>query len=120
MRKSSTFAILSRSSNRKSTLRRITTRPRLDFVILPLSSTEVPEIEKAIQSKIAFNGDRGIIHVPIETDGQIAFGGYDNFHRDCLVVNSVVPVQFLDDLVKLRVLRKYSLVDPSLWSAVPK
>jgi hypothetical protein len=55
-------------------LRRVTIAPQLDFVVLPLVPSRVPEIEKAIRSKVSFAESRGIVHVQIESDGEIAFG----------------------------------------------
>lgn len=46
-------------------LKRNTTSPRLDFVVLPLTQDTVPEIQKAIVSKIAFKDYAGIVHVQI-------------------------------------------------------
>jgi hypothetical protein len=91
-------------------LKRATLAPRLDYVILPLAQARIAEIEKAIHSKIAFDGCKGIIHVQIESEGEIAFAAYDNFSRDCVVVNAMVPTTVLDDLVEARILRGYSPV----------
>jgi hypothetical protein len=50
-------------------LKRATIAPRLDFIVLPLVPACTPELQKAIRSKISFDGYRGIIHVQIEADG---------------------------------------------------
>ena len=89
-------------------LKRATIEPRLDFVVLPLIAARLVEIQNAIQSKIAFAGNRGIIHVQIEADGELAFGAYDNFHRDSVVLNGTIEPAALDDLVKTRMLRSYA------------
>lgn len=88
-------------------LKRATIAPQLDFVVLPLAPSRVPEIERAIRSKVAFARYGGIIHVQIESDGEIVFGAYDNFGRHRVVVNAIVTTSILDDLVKTRVLRGY-------------
>ena len=92
-----------------------THRPQLDFLVLPLVPTRIAQIEKAIRSKIAFAGDRGIIHVQIEAKGEIVFGAYDNFHKDCVVVDGTISTDVLDDLVKRLTLRSYAPVSESLW-----
>ncbi len=84
-----------------------TSWPQLDFIVLPLAPPRVPEIEKAIRSKVAFSGYRGIVHVQIESAGEIVFGAYDSFHKDCVAVNAIVTTSVLDDLVKSRVLKGY-------------
>jgi hypothetical protein len=89
-------------------LKRATTAPRLDFVVLPLVLVRVPEIQNAIRSKITFGGSKGIIHVQIESAGELVFGAYDNFHRDSVVVNGTIETAVLDDLVKTRILRGYA------------
>ena len=99
------------SDDEVGVLRRATLAPRLDFLVLPLLPARVPEIEKAIRSKISFSGDKGIIHVQIAVRDEIVFGAYDNFRRETVVVDGTISPDVLDDLVKARVLRSYS---PSL------
>ncbi len=96
------------SLNETEVLKRNTTSPRLDFVTLPLTPETVPEIEKAIVSKVAFNGYAGIVHVQIERQGHLAFVACDNFHEDCVWVSEAVPDTFLAELVKNRVLYSYT------------
>lgn len=90
------------------TLKRATIAPQLDFVVLPLVPSLVPEIEKAVRSKVAFSAYKGIIHVQIESSGEIVFGAYDNFGRDCVFVNAIANTSILDDLVKARILKGYT------------
>ena len=89
-------------------LKRNTTAPRMDFVVLPLRPGTVPEIEKAIVSKIAFKNSAGIVHVQIEARGSLAFVACDNFHEDCVWVSEAVHAAFLSELVKKRVLYSYA------------
>jgi len=89
-------------------LKRATVAPPLDYVVLPLTLARVADIEKAIDSKVAFHGYKGIVHVQIEAQGEIAFAAYDNFGRDSVIVTSRVPTSVLDDLVTARVLRGYT------------
>lgn len=89
-------------------LKRATTAPRFDFVVLPLVVDRVPEIQKAIRSKIAFSGYRGIAHVQIEADGVLVFGAYDQFHRETVVEIGTIETSVLDALVKARTLRSYA------------
>jgi hypothetical protein len=89
-------------------LKRNTTSPRLDFVVLPRTPETVPEIAKAIVSRVAFKDYTGIVHVQIETRGRLAFVAYDHFHEDCVWVSEAVPDTFLAELVKNRVLYSYA------------
>jgi len=104
------FRLVGAAHEETGILKRATIAPQLDFVVLPLIPPRVPEIEKAIRSKVAFAGYRGIVHVQIESDGEIVFGAYDHFGPDCVVVNAIVTTSILDDLVKARVLRGYSAI----------
>ncbi len=91
-------------------LRRATLRPKLDFVVLPLTPASLPTIERALVSKIAFNRQEGIVHVQIEKHGQIAFSAYDQFHEDSVTAYPMVPVALLEKLVEKRVLHSYTAV----------
>ena len=96
------------SLNETEVLKRNTTSPRLDFVVLPLTPETVPEIEKAIVSKVAFKDYAGIVHVQIEGKGRLAFVACDHFHEDCVWVSAAVSDTFLAELVKNRVLHPYA------------
>ena len=88
-------------------LRRGTTQPLLDFVVLPLTPALVPTIEKAVHSKIAFTRYAGIVHVQIVAHSEIAFAAYDHFHEKCVTAYPAVPVELLAELVEQRVFHSY-------------
>lgn len=88
-------------------LRRGTLWPVLDFLVLPLKPALLATIEKAVVSKIAFSRNAGIIHVQIESRGEIAFAAYDEFHEECVTAFSAVPEKLLAELVEKRVLYSY-------------
>ncbi len=88
-------------------LRRGTTAPKLDFLVLPLTVENVPTIQRAIQSKIAFHGYKGVVRVQIEKHGTMAFAAYDHFHEDCVVAYRAVPVALLEQLIQTKVLYSY-------------
>lgn len=90
-------------------LKRGTLQPKLDFLVLPLTRQRLGEIERAINSKVAF-GYKGICHVQIESNGKIAFAAYDNFHQECVVAYSAVSSALLDELTETRILWKYKRV----------
>ena len=90
-------------------LRRGTTAPKLDFLILPMTRDSLPAIEKAILSKISFHSTEGIVHVQIEKDGTMVFAAYDNFSESCTWVSSGFPVALLDELVARKVLKSYEV-----------
>jgi len=50
--------IVGTSLDQTEVLKRNTTSPGMDFVVLPLKPGTVPEIEKAIVSKVAFKNSR--------------------------------------------------------------
>ena len=96
------------SLNETEVLKRNTTSPRMEFLVLPLTPATVPAIEKAVVSKVAFKGYAGIVHVQIERQGRLAFVACDNFHEDCVWASDAVPAPFLAELVKNRVLYSYA------------
>lgn len=67
----------------ETSLRRQTSTPELDFLILPLSVATEHWIWDAV-SKVDHLADDGVIHTQIEKAGRLAFGAYDNFHSDCV------------------------------------
>ena len=100
--------IVGASLNESEVLKRNTTSPRMDFVVLPLTPGTVPEIENIIVSKVAFKDYAGIGHVQIERQGRLAFVACDQFHEDCVWVSEAVPDTLLADLVKNWVLYSYA------------
>lgn len=94
-------------------LRRATLAPREDFIILPLSEQTLPAIRKAINSKIAI-GEKGIVHVQIVKDSDMAFAAYDTFDKECVVAYSAVSSELLDELTNAKVLRGYRQMAPSI------
>ena len=96
------------SPNETEVLKRNTTSPRMDFLVLPLTAATAPAIQRAIASKIGFKGYEGIVHVQIERREGLSFVACDHFHEDCVWVSDAVPVAFLAELVKSRVLNSYT------------
>lgn len=89
-----------------STLKRQTVSPELNFVVIPLTDQTLSDIWKELSKKDHLARE-GIIHVQIESDGKLVFGGYDNFHRECTVAYSGVSAAFLDGLKGKGVIRGY-------------
>jgi hypothetical protein len=87
-------------------LRQATLAPRRDFLVLPLTEHTLPAIRKAINSKIAI-GEKGIVHVQIVKDGDMAFSAYDSFDKECVLAYPAVPSALLDELTNAKVLRGY-------------
>lgn len=85
-------------------LKRNTLSPKLDFLITPLTDQSEPLIERAIHAKLAFKAGRGLIHVQIERDGELAFAAFDSFQH-CVVKRSAIPPTLVLDLLEQRILR---------------
>jgi hypothetical protein len=101
------FKRLPKSSSEETVvLRRNTRSPRQDFVVLPLELDTL----KSIVDEVLPGGRivRQIIHVQISKLGYLAFGAYDNFHRDCTVAFDPLLVPRLDALCATGVIRSYS------------
>ena len=88
-------------------LKRVTIDPKLDFVVLPLNKESVPEIWKIIAEKDHLTNEEGIIHVQIEKNGELVFGGYDNFHKDCVVAYAGIPIELLQVLKERGIIRVF-------------
>ncbi len=94
------------SQNETSALKRTTIKPELDFLVLPLNEDTLNVIWKELSEKDHLV-NQGIIHVQIEHNGKLVFGGYDNFHRECVVAYPSVPVKLLDVLKDNGIIRGY-------------
>jgi hypothetical protein len=85
-------------------LRRNTTSPKQDFVVLRLTPETVDEIFKQI---MAAGLNRAIMHVQIERDGVLELGAYDNFDPECVVTGPNVSSAFLGRLKTANILRDF-------------
>lgn len=90
-------------------LKRNTTWPVLDFVILPLTPATVPQIQKAIRSRIGF-GNNGIVHVQIERGGEVVFAAYDGFYEEGAAIVCEVTDEILDGLIASGAIWSYKRV----------
>jgi len=88
-------------------LRRHTVLPRQDFVILPIVAETLSTLKRKLSSPGIFNDGGALWHVHVEYQGQVVLSAYDNFHRNCVVVNEPIPIELLDELVSSGALRGY-------------
>ncbi|OQY45944.1 MAG: hypothetical protein DRR08_27095 [Candidatus Parabeggiatoa sp. nov. 2] len=96
----------SASNTETEVLKRQTLSSELDFVIIPLTDQTVQNIWKVLSEKDHLVHE-GIIHVQIESNGNLVFGGYDNFHRQCVIAYSGVSIELLERLKEKGVIRGY-------------
>ena len=90
------------------TLRRNTTSPRQDILVLRLE----PGSAAAVFEKIAAAGlSRAILHVQIERAGVLELGAYDNFHPGCVVTGPGVGERLLSELLAAGVLRGFRVAN---------
>lgn len=99
---------LSPSSEETPVLRRHTSYPVQDFVVLPMKPESVRPILNIVLPGNRYIED--IIHIQIEKAGEMQFGSYDNFHHDCIVgfPPGVTP-ELLDRLQLSGVVRSWSV-----------
>src|SRR5689334_20505474 len=90
------------SADETEALRRNTTWPRQDFVVLRLTAETVAPIFKQV---MAAGLKRAIVHVQIERNGIRELGAYDNFHPECVVTGPGVSESLLEELKLKSVLR---------------
>ncbi|USN98311.1 MAG: hypothetical protein H6810_09015 [Phycisphaeraceae bacterium] len=80
--------------------------PRQDFVVLPLKpESVVPILDVVLPARRYIDA---IIHIQIERDGELRFGSYDNFHRDCIGCRGIDPA-LLDRLESSGVIRSWRI-----------
>jgi hypothetical protein len=90
------------------TLKRNTTAPRQDFVVLRLTPETVDPIFKQV---MAAGLKHAIIHVQIERNGVPELGAYDNFHPECVVTGPGVSSVLLEELKNANVLRAFKVAE---------
>jgi hypothetical protein len=89
------------SEEETSILKRNTTWPKQDFVVLPL----VLAMGKQLLSALGGALPNSVIHIQIEKDNVLEFGAYDNFYPESLFFGKSLSKTFLDSLVLLGVLK---------------
>jgi hypothetical protein len=89
------------SEEETSILKRNTTWPRQDFVVLPL----VPAMSKPLLSVLGGALPNSVLHIQIEKNNVLEFGAYDNFYPECLFLGKGLSKDFLDSLISLGVLK---------------
>ncbi|MGD0759154.1 MAG: hypothetical protein ABR921_09625 [Candidatus Sulfotelmatobacter sp.] len=90
------------SEQETAVLRRNTTSPKLDFVVLPLELLTSQSILSAVGKTVP----RSVLHIQVEKSGVLEFGAYDCFHPECVVFGSAVDDALLDSLISQRVLER--------------
>lgn len=76
-------------------LKRNTTWPKQDFVVIPLESSASKKIMTALGGTVP----RVLLHIQIEKNGVLEFGAYDNFHPECIFFGSAVRQATIESLV---------------------
>jgi len=101
------FTTLPNASTKETdSLKRQTTEPELNFIILPLTTETFHNIWHELSEKDHLVNE-GIIHVQIATKEELAFGAYDNFHKECTVAYPLVPTELLQNLKDTGIIRGY-------------
>lgn len=93
-------------------LKRNTTWPKQDYVVLRLTPETIAPIFKQV---MAAGLKRAIFHVQIERNGTLELGAYDNFHHECVVTGPGISAVLLEELKKTRVLHDFSAVAATPW-----
>lgn len=90
------------SGHETAILKRNTTSPVQDFVVLPLEADLLTKISANIGGTVP----RGILHIQIEKHGRLELGLYDNFGSDSSFFGPKLTQEFFDRLESEGVLRK--------------
>ena len=95
------------TTEERGLLKRATKSPRLDFVVVPLTKQTMAHLKVALAGANVFGWQGDLIHVQLQSSGQLVFAAYDNFHKDCVVAQDPISVGFLQALAKRGLLRSY-------------
>jgi hypothetical protein len=94
------------SEEETDSLKRNTSWPKQDFVVVPLNADSIGTILAAIGGALP----RKIIHGQIEKAGVLQFGAYDQFEPGCIVFGTTVNRQFLETLVLHGIMKTFSQI----------
>lgn len=89
-------------------LKRQTTEPQLDFVVVPITRENVATLKERLSRPGVLGTNGMVIHTQIEVAGEPILIACDNFHDECTVASQSVPAAFLEQLKEIGVLRGYS------------
>lgn len=78
-----------------------------DFLVLKLSPEIIENILHIVTTSERLTRTSNIIHLQIAVDGELAFGAYDQFHRECVLATDIVPKALLERLVSSGVIRSF-------------
>jgi hypothetical protein len=81
-------------------LKRGTTWPKQDFVVLPIDAFAPSAIIAALGGSIP----SAVLHIQVEKDGKLVFGAFDNFQH--LHLGDLLGEQFVDQLVSNGILQR--------------
>jgi hypothetical protein len=87
-----------------SSLKRQTIYPVLDFAVFPLTQENIIKFNK-ILTRIGIR-DR-VLHILVESDGQIVFQSHDQFWKDGTWISTIVGENFMEDLLQKNIIRGY-------------
>jgi hypothetical protein len=88
-------------------LPRQTASPVLDFVVVPLSASNIERLKETLSGPGILGRGGSVIHVQIEADGERVFMACDHFHRDCTAAAASVPTEHLVKLKARGILRGF-------------
>jgi hypothetical protein len=84
------------------TLKRQTIWPTQDFVVLPLTFENVTKLKKLLQ-RIGIRNR--VLHIQVESDGQIVLGSYDQFGKNETWISMSVGEEFVKELMHKDIIR---------------
>ena len=87
-------------------LHRQTIAPELDFMTFALEPETIQPILEIVLPERRYMDE--IIHIQIEKQGELQFGCYDNFHKDCIVCFLGVAPEFLDELKQKGIIKSWT------------
>lgn len=77
-------------------LRRRTDDPIQDFIVVPVTPETVAVLEKRLLPRVGLRNR--VLHVQLESGGELVFAAYDQFHPDCVWISETVGECFVESL----------------------
>ena len=90
-------------------LKRNTTHPKQDFLIIPLNGNNKRSLIEDIFNRIGLR--KNVLHIQVAYKNNLFFGAYDCFHPECVWIDAKLKETILSTLLSKRIISNYKCIE---------